>query len=97
MFYTHLRENRDSGIYAKILHKPCSRILYYADVFNGPLKRSRLRSGLPSLNNVGVGSRQTVNGAPLRAQDFIFILIKCIFFLIFPVPFIHDGKYGDRR
>ena len=31
------------------------------------------------------------------AQNFIIVLIICIFFLTFLEPIIHDSKYGDKR
>ena len=62
-----LRANRDSRIYAKTLHVPCSRILYYADIYCLLASEAQRRPGLLSLNPTGVGIRHTANGAPMHA------------------------------
>ena len=54
------------------------------------------RPDLLSSNPTGVGVRHNANMLQC-VQNYIIVLIICIFFLTFLEPLIHDSKYGNKR
>ena len=61
----------------------------------GPLKRS---ADLAYLVRIPPASEFAIPQTGLQCgQDFIIVVIICIFVLTFLEPLIHDSKYGDKR